>query len=51
MSDKKKLVIVVTNGFDNERSSVAWSVANGGIASGFEVTMFLSEKAPRRSHA
>jgi len=41
MSEKKKLVIVVTNGFDNERSSVAWSIANGGIASGFEVTMFL----------
>ena len=41
MSDKKKLVVVVTNGFDNERSSVAWSVANGGIASGYEVTMFL----------
>jgi len=41
MSDKKKLVVVVTNGFDNERSSVAWSVANGGIASDYEVTMFL----------
>lgn len=41
MSDKKKLVIVVSNGFDNERSSVAWSIANGGIASDFEVTMFL----------
>ncbi|MDH3978907.1 MAG: DsrE family protein [Gammaproteobacteria bacterium] len=41
MSDKKKLVVVVTNGLDNERSSVAWSVANGGIASDFEVTMFL----------
>jgi len=41
MSEKKKPVIVVTNGFDNERSSVAWSIANGGIASGFEVTMFL----------
>ena len=41
MSDTKKLVIVVTNGFDNERSSVAWSVANGGIGMGFEVTMFL----------
>lgn len=41
MSEKKKLVIVVTNGFDNERASVAWSIANGGIASGFEVTMFL----------
>jgi predicted peroxiredoxin len=41
MSDSKKLVIVVTNGFDNERSSVAWSIANGGIGMGFEVTMFL----------
>lgn len=41
MSDKKKLVVVVTNGFDNERSSVAWSVANGGIASDYQVTMFL----------
>jgi len=41
MSDKKKLVIVVTNGSDNERSSVAWSVANGGLGMGFEVTMFL----------
>ena len=41
MSEKKKLVVVVTNGFDNERSSVAWSVANGGIASDYEVTIFL----------
>ena len=41
MSEQKKLVIVVTNGFDNERSSVAWSIANGAIGSGFEVTMFL----------
>ena len=41
MTDKKKLVIIVTNGFCNERSSVAWSIANGGIASDMEVTMFL----------
>ena len=41
MSENKKLVVIVTNGLDNERSSVAWSVANGGIASDFEVTMFL----------
>ena len=41
MSDSKKLVIVVTNGFDNERSSVAWSIANGGVGMGFEVTIFL----------
>ena len=41
MAEKKKLVVIVTNGFNDERSSVAWSVANGGIASGMEVTMFL----------
>jgi len=41
MSETKKLVVVVTSGFNDERSSVAWSVANGGIASGFQVTMFL----------
>lgn len=41
MSEEKKLVVVVTSGFNDERSSVAWSVANGGIASGFKVTMFL----------
>jgi hypothetical protein len=36
MSDKKKLVVVVTNGFNDERSSVAWSVANGAIGSDIE---------------
>lgn len=41
MSDTRKIVIIVTNGFDNERSSVAWSVANGAIGMGFEVTMFM----------
>lgn len=41
MSDTKKLVVIVTRGCDDERSSVAWSIANGGIASGYKVTMFL----------
>jgi predicted peroxiredoxin len=41
MSAKEKIVIVVTRGTDDERSSVAWSVANGGIATGLSVTMFL----------
>lgn len=41
MSEKKKLVIVISNGADNERSSTAWIIANGGVASGFEVTIFL----------
>jgi predicted peroxiredoxin len=41
MSESRKLVVIVTRGCDDERSSVAWSIANGGIASGFEITMFL----------
>lgn len=42
MAEKQKLVIVLTRGLDDERSSVAWSIANAGIASDFEVTMFLA---------
>ncbi len=42
MGKDKKLVIVVTTGFDDERSSVAWSIANGGINSGLDVSMFLT---------
>lgn len=45
MSEKKKLVVVVTKGLDDERSSVALSVANSGIASGLDVTMFLVSSA------
>jgi predicted peroxiredoxin len=45
MSEKKKLVILVTRGLDDERSSVAWSVANGAINSGLDVTMFLTSSA------
>jgi predicted peroxiredoxin len=45
MSDKKKLVVLVTRGLDDERSSVAWSVANGALNSGLEVTMFLTSSA------
>ena len=41
MSDKQKMVVVVTQGFQDERASVAWSVANGGVGMGFEVTMFM----------
>jgi len=41
MADGKKLVIVITRGFDDERSSVAWSVANAAIASEMELTVFL----------
>ncbi len=42
MEEKKKLVVLITRGLDDERASVAWSVANGGIASELEVTVFLA---------
>jgi len=41
MSTKKKVVIVISRGMDDERASVAWSVANGGIKTGLEVSIFL----------
>ena len=41
MADRQKLVIVISRGFDDERSSVAWSIANTAVASDLEVTVFL----------
>jgi predicted peroxiredoxin len=41
VEDRKKIVIVVSRGFDDERASVAWSIASGGVKSGLAVTMFL----------
>ena len=41
MSEQKKLVVVNSRGFDDERSSVAWSIANTAAASDMNVTMFL----------
>ena len=45
MKERRKLVVVITNGLDNERSSVAWSIANGGIKSGLDVSVFLVSSA------
>ncbi len=45
MNEKKKLVIVITRGMNDERSSVAWSIANGGINSGLDVSVFLTSSA------
>lgn len=45
MEAKKKLVVLITRGFDDERASVAWSIANGGIKSGLEVSIFLTSAA------
>ena len=41
MTEQKKLLIVNSRGFDDERSSVAWSIANTAAASDMDVTMFL----------
>lgn len=41
MAQRKKLVIVNSRGLDDERSSVAWSIANAAAASEMEVTVFL----------
>lgn len=41
MSTKKKVVVLISYGLDDERASVAWSIANGGIKSGLEVSIFL----------
>jgi len=44
MSDesKRELVVVVTHGTDHELSSVALTIANGGISSGLKVSLFLT---------
>lgn len=41
-NETRKLVIMITRGPDDERSSVAWSVANGGINNGLELVIFLT---------
>lgn len=38
----RELVVVMTKGVDHELSSVAFTIANGGITSGFKVYAFLT---------
>lgn len=45
MAEKRHLVVVVTCGLEDEKMSVAWSIANGAVSSGLEVTMFLTSSA------
>jgi predicted peroxiredoxin len=40
-AEARKLVVVISRGLDDERASVAWSIANGGIKSGLDVSVFL----------
>ena len=40
-TETKKLVILLSRGLDDERSTVAWTLANAGVNAGQEVTVFL----------
>ena len=41
-AESKKPVILVTRGIDHELSSDAFTIANGGITAGQEVSIFLT---------
>jgi len=40
-----RLVILMTKGIDHELSSVAFTIANGGITAGLKVSVFLTSAA------
>jgi predicted peroxiredoxin len=43
MSDSnRQLVVLVTHGIDHELSSVAFTIANGGMTNGLKVSVFLT---------
>lgn len=39
---QRNLVVLVTHGTDHELSSVAFTIANGGISAGLKVSVFLT---------
>ena len=39
---KRQLVVFVTKGTDNELSSVGFTIANGGLTAGLDVSIFLT---------
>jgi predicted peroxiredoxin len=42
LEDSRDLVVLVTHGTDHELSSVAFTIANGGLTSGLRVSIFLT---------
>jgi predicted peroxiredoxin len=44
-SGTDKLVVLVTKGIDSELSSVAFTIANGGLTAGLKVFVFLTSTA------
>lgn len=45
MVQSRELVVVVTKGADHELSSVAFTIANGGMTAGLNVSIFLTSAA------
>ncbi|PDS77869.1 DsrE family protein [Rhizobium sp. L43] len=41
-SRSDKLVVLITKGIESELSSVAFTIANGGITAGLQVSVFLT---------
>jgi predicted peroxiredoxin len=41
----RELVVLMTHGADHELSSVAFTIANGGMTSGLKVSVFLTSAA------
>lgn len=41
----RELVVVMTHGADHELSSVAFTIANGGMTAGLKVSIFLTSAA------
>ena len=42
MSTQQTLVVLITHGIDHELSSVALTIANGGMTAGLKVSIFLT---------
>ena len=42
MAQTRDLVVVVTHGSDHELSSIAFTIANGGLTAGLRVSIFLT---------
>ena len=43
--ESRKLVVLITQGLESELSSVAFTIANGGMTSGLDVSVFLTASA------
>jgi predicted peroxiredoxin len=42
MAESRNLVVLITHGTDHELSSVAFTIANGGMTAGLKVSVFLT---------